>query len=78
MDYILFIQTDVDVEPNVNEVRDTRYVTADELKTMFEQPGLKFTPWFKLICNSMLFEWWSQLGTPALDKYKGETQIRRM
>lgn len=78
MDYILFIEADVELDPNLNEVRDTRYVTADELKAMFEQPGLKFTPWFKLICNSMLFEWWSHLGTPALEQYKGETQIRRM
>lgn len=54
---------------NPNEVRDARYVSADELKVMFEQPGLIFTPWFKLICNSMLFEWWSQLGSPSLDKY---------
>jgi isopentenyl-diphosphate delta-isomerase len=78
VDYILFIQADVDLEPSPNEVRDTKYVSADELKAMFEQPGLTFTPWFKLICNSMLFEWWSHLGTSALDKYKNETQIRRM
>lgn len=78
VDYILFIKADVDLEPSPNEVRDTCYVSADELKKMFEQPGLKFTPWFKLICNSMLFEWWSHLGTPALDKYKGEKEIRRM
>lgn len=78
VDYILFIQADVDLEPNPNEVRDAKYVSADELKAMFEQPGLTFTPWFKLICNSMLFEWWSHLGTSALDKYKNETQIRRM
>lgn len=78
VDYILFIQADVDLSPSPNEVRDTTYVSADELKAMFEQPGLKFTPWFKLICNSMLFEWWSHLGTPALDKYKNEQDIRRM
>lgn len=78
VDYILFIQADVDLEPSPNEVRDTTYVSADELKAMFEQPGLKFTPWFKLICNSMLFEWWGHLGTPALDKYKNEQEIRRM
>ena len=78
VDYILFIQADVDLKINPNEVRDARYVSADELKVMFEEPGLIFTPWFKLICNSMLFEWWSQLGSPSLDKYKGETGIRRM
>ncbi|KAL4758699.1 isopentenyl-diphosphate delta-isomerase IDI1 [Aspergillus foveolatus] len=78
IDYILFIRADVDLEPNLNEVRDTRYVSADELKEMFKQTNLKFTPWFKLICDSMLFEWWSHLGSPSLDQYKGETQIRRM
>ncbi|KAL4777125.1 NUDIX hydrolase domain-like protein [Aspergillus nidulans var. acristatus] len=78
IDYILFIQADVDLEPNLNEVRDTRYVSADELKEMFKQTDLKFTPWFKLICDSMLFEWWSHLGSSSLDQYKGETQIRRM
>lgn len=78
VDYILFIQADVDLNVNPNEVRDTKYVSAQELKRMFTQPGLKFTPWFKLICNSMLFEWWSYLGTADLDKYKGEKEIRRM
>lgn len=68
----------MDLDTNVNEVRDSRYVSADELKQMFEQPDLKFTPWFKLICNSMLFEWWGHLGSATLDKYKNEQGIRRM
>ncbi|KAF3935486.1 hypothetical protein ABW19_dt0200091 [Dactylella cylindrospora] len=76
IDYILFIQTKVDVNPNPNEVKDTRYVTADELKIMFQDPELKFTPWFKLICETMLFEWWSNLKN--LTKYTNEKEIRRM
>lgn len=44
---------------------------------MFKDEGLKFTPWFKLICHSMLFEWWEHLDQ-GLDQYLGETQIRRM
>lgn len=78
VDYILFIQADVDLDINANEVRDSCYVSADELKKMFEQSDLQFTPWFKLICNSMLFEWWSHLGSPSLDQYKNEKGIRRM
>jgi isopentenyl-diphosphate delta-isomerase len=78
VDYILFIQADVDVNPNPNEVQDTKYVTPDELKSMFSDPALKFTPWFKLICNSMLFEWWSHFGSATFNKYKGEQNIRRM
>lgn len=55
----------------------SKYVSAEELKTMFKDDALKFTPWFKLICESMLFEWWGHLDE-GLEKYKGETQIRRM
>ncbi|KAL2051666.1 hypothetical protein ABVK25_008080 [Lepraria finkii] len=77
IDYILFIKADVDHTPNPNEVKDTRYVSGDELKTMFEDDTLNFTPWFKLICQSMLFEWWEHLDK-GLEKYTGETSIRRM
>jgi isopentenyl-diphosphate delta-isomerase len=58
-------------------VQDTKYVTAEELKAMFKDSSLTFTPWFKLICESMLLEWWEHLDS-GLDKYLGETQIRRM
>lgn len=77
VDYILFIKTDVDLQENPNEVQATKYVTEDDLKTMFKDDSLLFTPWFKLICQSMLFEWWGSLDQ-GLDKYKGETAIRRM
>jgi len=77
IDYILFIKADVDLAPNPNEAKDTRYVSADELKMMFKDPNLKFTPWFKLICHSLLFEWWAHLDS-GLDAYKNEQEIRRM
>jgi isopentenyl-diphosphate delta-isomerase len=62
---------------NPNEARDTRWVSAAELKDMFKDPTFKFTPWFKLICQSMLFEWWNHLDG-GLDKYLNEQDIRRM
>jgi len=77
IDYILFAQAQVDLEPNLNEVKDTKYVSANELKQMFKEEGLIFTPWFKLICESMLFEWWEHLDS-GLEKYTNESQIRRM
>lgn len=77
VDYIFFIKANVDVHPNLNEVRDTKYVSADELKKLFTDPELKFTPWFKLICESMLFEWWANLDS-GLEKYMNEQEIRRM
>jgi isopentenyl-diphosphate delta-isomerase len=77
VDYILFIKANVNLDINLNEVRDTKYVTQDELKALFKDPTLKFTPWFKLICESMLFEWWSHLDS-GLEKYTDEQEIRRM
>ncbi|SCU85068.1 LAMI_0C10022g1_1 [Lachancea mirantina] len=65
IDYILFFKLaageQLTVNPNVNEVRDYTWVTADKLREMLHNPHLKFTPWFKLICESSLFGWWEQL-----------------
>lgn len=77
VDYILFIKANVDLDPSPNEVQATQYVSADKLKQLFDDPSLKFTPWFKLICNSMLFEWWEHLDS-GLEKYMNEQEIRRM
>ena len=77
MDYILFIKADVDHIANPNEVQDTRYVSQEDLMEMFTKQQLKFTPWFKLICQSMLFEWWDNIDD-GLDRYCNESEIRRM
>ncbi|KAH9881869.1 isopentenyl-diphosphate delta-isomerase idi1 [Plenodomus biglobosus] len=77
IDYILFIKADVDLNVNPNEVRDSCWVSQDDLRAMFKDQSLKFTPWFKLICESMLYEWWDHLNS-GLEKYMGETEIRRM
>lgn len=77
VDYILFIKADVDLDVNPNEVRDVRYVSEEDLRSMFNQGDLPFTPWFQLICNTMLFEWWKNLDE-GLERFKHETEIRRM
>ena len=71
------MKADVDLNVNPNEARDSRWVSQEDLKTMFQYKSLKFTPWFKLICESMLFEWSDHLDS-GLEKYMGETEIRRM
>lgn len=38
MDYILFLTSDVTVTPNLNEIRDYKYVSKEELQKMFEDP----------------------------------------
>ncbi|KAM0323494.1 hypothetical protein ACHAQA_008774 [Verticillium albo-atrum] len=77
IDYILFIKTNVTLDINKNEVQATQYVSPDELKKQFQDPSLVFTPWFKLICESMLFEWWSNIDS-GLEPYMNEQEIRRM
>ncbi|QMW29207.1 hypothetical protein G4B84_004542 [Aspergillus flavus NRRL3357] len=78
VDYILFIQADVDLAVNRNEVQDFRWVSPEDLKNMFATPGLQYTPWLKLICESLLFKWWADLRTPEFQRNTNETIIRRM
>lgn len=86
IDYILFIKAEPDLDINVNEVRDTAWVSQEELGQLFrdadtksgEGRDFKFTPWFRLICENMLFTWWDAMVKGDLDKYVGESQIRRM
>ncbi|CRK43503.1 hypothetical protein BN1723_016210 [Verticillium longisporum] len=77
IDYILFIKANVTLDVNKNEVQATQYVSPDELKALFQDPKLVFTPWFKLICETMLFEWWAHLDA-GLEPYMNEQEIRRM
>ena len=92
------------MDVNVNEVRDVKWVTPDELRAMFADSGkvgikrggrkerkewwkqilissiwnidVPMTPWFKLICNSFLFNWWSKLDT--IESEKDEQTIHRL
>jgi len=61
VDYILFLTANVTVTPNLNEIRDHKYVDKQELITMFDDSTNSFTPWFKLIARDFLFGWWDEL-----------------
>ncbi|CAI2180275.1 16856_t:CDS:2 [Funneliformis geosporum] len=50
-----------DLAINKNEVRAVEFLSSEELRQKFYNPGLKFTPWFKLICENFLFKWWPKL-----------------
>lgn len=64
IDYILVAKAaNVRVAPSANEVRDVKWVSQNELLEMFKDPELVFTPWFKLICESLLFGWWDQIDS---------------
>lgn len=42
IDYILFIQKDTDVAPNVNEVKSYRFVSPDELRQLMSKMNFSF------------------------------------
>ncbi|KAI9494396.1 isopentenyl pyrophosphate isomerase [Zychaea mexicana] len=76
IDYIFFIKADVDLDVSPNEVRDTKYVTPDELRAMFADTSVPMTPWFKLICETFLFKWWDKLET--IETERDEKTIHRL
>lgn len=66
IDYILILRAkNVSIEANLNEVKDYKYVNEESLKEMFNDNKLVFTPWFKLICQTFLFDWWKNLDNLA-------------
>jgi len=65
IDYILVVKKDVDLHVNRNEVKDVRYVSQTDLRTMLAKSrvpseansegiasdDLIMTPWFRLLCE---------------------------
>lgn len=75
VDYILFIKANVDLDVSPNEVKAIKYVNPDELKAILADPEALITPWFKLICETKLFEWWEHLDSD-LEKFTDDQIIR--
>ena len=62
VDYILFTRAAVDVTPNADEVEAVKYVTPEELRRMMRpESGLAWSPWFRIIAQNFLEEWWADL-----------------
>lgn len=79
IDYILFMQKDVDLDPDPNEIKSYCYVTKEELKAMLEKAKrkeLEITPWFSLIADTFLFKWWDNLQN--LKEFMDHEKIHRM
>jgi isopentenyl-diphosphate Delta-isomerase len=63
IDYILFLQKDVDVKPNPGEVSEIRWVKRENLDNVIASLDAPLTPWFRLILKSgKLEEWWNNLN----------------
>ena len=72
VDYILFFQTmndDIPVNPNPDEVAEYKFVSIEELKSMMEEPGLLWSPWFRGIMDRGGWDWWADLPGSLQGKY---------
>lgn len=82
IDYIFFVQADVELAPNPNEVREVAYLAADEVAELFstaDERGVQVTPWARHIVEQFVFEWWEDLGdAEALARHADATTIHRM
>jgi len=65
VDYIFVVKTDVQVNPNKNEIQKTNYVNSKELDKLFNMSSnnddVKIGPWFRLIRNNFLDKIWRNL-----------------
>uniref|UniRef100_A0A3Q3WEC7 isopentenyl-diphosphate Delta-isomerase n=1 Tax=Mola mola TaxID=94237 RepID=A0A3Q3WEC7_MOLML len=79
IDYILFMQKNVELSPDPNEIKSHCYVSKEELKEMLEKAKrkeLEITPWFSLIAETFLFKWWDNLQN--LKQFMDHDHIHRM
>jgi len=75
IDYILFVQKDVDLNPNPNEVSEIRYIKRANLDNEISNLDALFTPWFLLILKHRLRLWWDNLH--QLKKFEDIKNIQR-
>jgi len=61
VDYILFVQADVTLQPNPDEVDAVRYVTPAELRELLVDKSLRWSPWFVGIMERGGWDYWAEL-----------------
>uniref|UniRef100_A0A182QBL0 isopentenyl-diphosphate Delta-isomerase n=1 Tax=Anopheles farauti TaxID=69004 RepID=A0A182QBL0_9DIPT len=75
IDYILFLQKDVDLKPNDSEVSEVRYVPRKGLNDTMAHLDAPLTPWFRLILQHRLPLWWDNLH--RLKSFENHKDIER-
>lgn len=63
IDYILFLQKDLPVNPNKEEISEIAYVSKENLDKWMKEVKGPFTPWFEIIVKSKLRFWWDNLNS---------------
>lgn len=75
IDYILFLQKDVTLQPNANEVSEVRYLKREKLDDAIAKFSAPLTPWFALILRHRLKQWWDNLH--RLNQFEELEKIQR-
>lgn len=73
IDYILFLQTNVDVKPNPNEVSEIVYINRNNFAGFLSNLKSPLTPWFRMILTHKLPLWWDNLNN--LEQFKDHEDI---
>ncbi|CAO1333177.1 unnamed protein product [Diamesa serratosioi] len=76
IDYILFLQKDVDLKPNPGEVSEIKYLKRKELESQINSLDSPLTPWFRLILKYRLKLWWDNLS--RLKKFEDLNTIHKL
>lgn len=66
IDYIFILHKDVTIDPNPDEVSAAVYVSKSKISTFLSNLSYPLTPWFNLIVQNELTNWWENLN--SLDK----------
>ncbi|KAI5665812.1 hypothetical protein M9H77_15665 [Catharanthus roseus] len=83
VDYLLFIVRDVKVTPNPDEVANIKYVTRDDLKELLRkadagEESLKQSPWFGLVVDNFLLNWWDHVEKGTLKEAADMKTIHKL
>ncbi|KAJ4766192.1 Isopentenyl-diphosphate delta-isomerase [Rhynchospora pubera] len=69
LDYLLFIVRDVNVHPNPDEVADVKFMNREQIKELLKKADageVKLSPWFRLVVDNFLMQWWDHVEKGTL------------
>ena len=83
VDYLLFLVRDVRLQPNPEEVADVMYVNKEQLRELLRKAdagegGITLSPWFRLVVDNFLFDWWEKLDDGTLGSAVDMDHIHRL
>ncbi|CAK9856461.1 unnamed protein product [Sphagnum jensenii] len=83
LDYLLFLHRDVKVQPNPEEVADIQYVNREQLKEIIRkadagEDGIKLSPWFRIVADNFLLDWWKRVDDGTLAEAADMTTIHKL